>query len=123
MLDGMSDLKVHTDVAQVELVRELWADAFTDHATASGAWRMSDLVNPLIVTEQGRLFPYAYGVAEELALGSIGEVPTAAEGIRARRGEPVVGFLQRAHHLLPPSGSVDLPAHLMAASHRHPVDA
>ncbi len=123
MLDGMSEMKVHTDVAPVELVSELWADAFADPSRAAGGWRMSDLVNPLIVTEDGRLFPYAYGVADELVLGSIGDVPAAAEGMRARGGEPVVGFLHGARDLLPTAGSVDLPAHLMAASHRHPVDA
>lgn len=72
LLDGAHpQVRVRTDVAPSE-----WLSAGRDrHAVlTAGRGTLSELVNPLVIDETGRLAPYAYGVAPAFGLGDIDDI-------------------------------------------------
>jgi MoaA/NifB/PqqE/SkfB family radical SAM enzyme len=66
------DIAIHTDLAHAE---DIYAgrDAFS--AVLEGcAPSLSDLVNPLVITPQGKMLPYTYDFPAEYALGHIRDI-------------------------------------------------
>ena len=80
--DDPSRLRVRTDVAPAS-----WLTTARDEYAALNehSGPLSELVNPLIIDEAGRLVPYAYGFAHEFNLGTIEDIDTAVASF-ARSG-------------------------------------
>jgi hypothetical protein len=106
-------IRVHTDVVPVELIAKQRATAYPTKQLGN---RLSDLVNPIIVSEQGQLMPYAYGVSDLYNLGSICQADEAVERFRANGDQCVRSLLDAAFEDLPISGCVDWHSHLTNVS-------
>ena len=117
VLDGEpGPVRVRTDAAPVMLIRHAWSNAFPVAAGITTGWALSDLVNPLIVTEVGQLLPYAYGVGGSAGLGTIAAADRAADALRASGAEPVHTLLNAARDRLPSGGCIDWHEHLTQVS-------
>ena len=117
VLDQERDpMRVRTDAAPVGLVQAAWSSAFPVAPGITAGWLLSDLVNPLIVTEVGRLFPYAYGVGGGFGLGSIAAADQAADALRSSGAESVHRLLNAARGRLPSHGCIDWHGHLTHVS-------
>lgn len=81
---------IHTDLAHSRAIladRAAWAPAL------EGGGTLSDLVNPLVVTPEGRLRPFTYDFPERYDLGRIEDL---AAGAPKRRAASRLGGLVRA---------------------------
>ncbi|MFG6197846.1 hypothetical protein [Nonomuraea sp. JJY05] len=77
---------------------------------------MSDLINPLIMTEDGHLRPFAYGMPCWHDLGTIDKARQAVEHFRDTGAIRIHALLEHAFARLPVQGCVDWHAHLTEAA-------
>lgn len=81
VLDSLDpDVRVRTDVAPTSWMLERHGSF--DIPRGPTRQLLADMVNPLIVDEQGRLLPFAHGVDPRLALGSVDDVAAALAAAR-----------------------------------------
>jgi Fe-coproporphyrin III synthase len=115
---------VHIDLAPVEAARAQRGDYSILAAEQSGSLTLSDLVNPLVIDEIGRVLPLSYGMHPRFALGRL--APDLDEMIHRYKREDWKGLrdlLDFSFSQLGRNGErfVDWFYHIVEMSHLAPV--
>ncbi|MBA3373677.1 MAG: radical SAM protein [Actinomycetota bacterium] len=118
--DPDSEVGVRVDLAPAGALREQAGAAHALLRDGADMLRLSDLVNPLIVDEQGRLLPFAYGVHPRFAITQ--GLERVADDVAAWKTNGVArlrDLLERAVDALPDAAEapVDWFDHLARTSH------
>lgn len=101
LLDSVDpDVRVRTDVTPTAWIVDRHAGF--DIPRGPNDRSLADMINPLIVDERGLLLPLAHGVDPGLALGHVGDVPSALAAARASGLAPQADAVDRTFAGLDP---------------------
>jgi MoaA/NifB/PqqE/SkfB family radical SAM enzyme len=119
LLDLGDSLAIHIDLAPVETVRTQREDYAVLLLEDARDTRLSDLINPLVIDETGRIVPFSYGIAPEFALGRLGvDFPSIVNRYKLEGWQNIRSLLNSAFNSLGTQGEffVDWFYHLVEVS-------